>query len=275
MVAEDDVVRSLGVGPGQSVAAVGGGGKTSLLTAIAREFHAQSGKPAILTTTTKIFAPLPEEKIHLALGDAATLFRYLGPYMDACGISWFARSREGKAPVPGQEGEQRMKLSGFAPQEVTRLMLSDALTLIEADGARRLAIKAPGPDEPVLPEGLDAVLGVVGLDALGAPLSEANVFRPGALARICGLEAGEEITAESVGKLSAHPDGLFHKAGVGTRKWIVMNKADLETSLEKLEKTAYTIWELAGKPCGPADGILFTSCKNNECEVFLRIASDA
>ena len=275
MVAEDDIVRSLGVEPGQSVAAVGGGGKTSLLTAIAREFHAQSGKPAILTTTTKIFAPLPEEEIHLALGDAATLSHTLRSYMGACGVSWFARRREGKSPVPGRESERRMKLSGFEPREIARLKLTDALMLIEADGARRLPIKAPGPDEPVLPENIDAVLGVVGLDALGAPLNETHVFRPETLARICGLEAGEEITAESVGRLSAHPDGLFHKVDDGARKWIVINKTDLGTSLEKLEKTAYTIWELAGKPCGPADGILFTSCKNNECEVILRIMPDA
>ena len=233
------------------------------------------GKPAILTTTTKIFAPLPEEGLGLALGDAATLAKNLHPYMNACGVSWFARCREGKTPVPGLESEQRMKLSGFEPQEIVRLKLAGALTLIEADGARRLPIKAPGPDEPVLPENLDAVLGVVGLDAVGAPLSETHVFRPDALSRICDLRIGGEITAEAVGKLCAHPLVLFHKAGEGARKWIVINKADMETSLEKLEKTAYTIWELAGKPHGPADGILFTSCINNVCGVILRITPDA
>lgn len=275
MVAEDCIVRSLGIRPGQSVAAVGGGGKTSLLTAIARQFHAQSGKPAILTTTTKIFAPLPEEGLQLALGDVETLSQYLRPYMDACGVSWFARSREGVAPVPGDEGGQRMKLSGFTPQDIARLKMDDALTLTEADGARRLPIKAPGPDEPVLPENLDAVLGVVGLDTLGAPLNKAHVFRPEALSRICGLQIGQEITAEAAGKLCAHPDGLFHKVDEGVRKWIVINKADMAASLEKLEKTAYTIWELAGQPHGPADGILFTSCISNDCEVFIRITPDA
>ena len=275
MVAEDDIVHSLGIGPGHCVAAVGGGGKTSLLTAIAREFHAQSGKPVVLTTTTNIFAPLPEEGLQLALGDVETLSKNIEHYMNECGISWFAHSREGKVPVPGQESEKRMKLSGFAPSEIARVKLSGALTLIEADGARRLPIKAPGPDEPVLPEGLDAVLGVVGLDAVGAPLSEAHVFRPEAFSRICGLGEGEEITAEAVGKLCAHPAGLFHKVEARARKWIIINKADLETSVEKLKKTAYTIWKLAGKPHGPADGILFTSCMNNECEVFIRITPDA
>ena len=275
MVAEEDIVRSLGVEPGQSVAAVGGGGKTSLLTAIARQFHAQTGKPAILTTTTKIFAPLPEEELGLALGDAETLSINLKSFMNSCGISWFARRREGIAPVPGRESERRMKLSGFTPSEITCLRLSGALMLIEADGARRLPIKAPGPDEPVLPENTDAVLGVVGLDALGAPLNEAHVFRPGALARICDLQIGEEITAAAIGRLCAHPEGLFHKAEADARKWVVVNKADMETSLEKLQEIAYIVWKFAGKPHGPADGILFTSCMNNECGVILRITPDA
>jgi len=224
---------------------------------------------------TKIFAPLPEEKIHLALGDAETLSHNLRSYMDACGVSWFARRREGKSPVPGRESERRMKLSGFTPSEAARLTLPDALTLIEADGARRLPIKAPGPDEPVLPENHDAVVGVVGLDALGAPLNEAHAFRPETLARVCGMRMGEEITAKAIGKLCAHPGGLFRNAPAGARKWVVVNKADLETSLEKLEKTAYTVWESAGKPDGPADGILLTSCMNGECEVILRITPDA
>ncbi len=275
MVARGGAVQALDVRPGQSLAAVGAGGKTSLLTAIAKEFHAQYGKPALLTTTTKVFAPLPEEETPLALGHVDTLSKRLRPYMRVCGISWFARRREGKAPLPGRQGERRMKLVGFAPAEIARLQLCDGLTLVEADGARRLPIKAPGPDEPVLPESLDAVLGVVGLDALGAPLSEARVFRAKRFSKVCGVQAGEEITAQAIGKLCASPAGLFHKAGAGVRKWIVINKADLEPSVEKLEKMAYIIWEMAGGSNGPADGILLTSCLQNACKVFLRIAPDA
>ena len=275
MVAEGGLARMIGARAGRIVAAVGAGGKTSLLTALAREFHARSGAPALLTTTTRIFAPLPEEGIPLALGDAAALARRLRPYMRACGVSWLARGREGRAPVPGREGERRMKLRGFAPSEIEGLRLAEGLTLIEADGARRLPVKAPGAREPVLPEGVDAVLGVVGLDALGAPLDEAHAFRPELLSRICRLDAGAEITAEAIGALCAHPEGLFRKADGGARRWIVLNKADLEASLEKRRKIAYTIREMAGKPHGPADGVLLTSCLKNRPEVLLRIGPDA
>lgn len=41
---------------------------------------------------------------------------------------------------------------------------------IEADGAKRLPLKAPGEWEPVIPEFVDLVIGVVGMDALGEPI---------------------------------------------------------------------------------------------------------
>lgn len=49
--------------------------------------------------------------------------------------------------------------------------LSDVL-LIEADGAKRLPLKVPEEWEPVIPELVDLLIGVVGMDALGEPDSE-------------------------------------------------------------------------------------------------------
>ncbi len=275
MVAGGGLLQAADIQPGHVVAAVGAGGKTSLLTALAREFHAASGKPAILTTTTRIFAPHPEEGIPLALGEVDAFARHLRRCVNARGIFWLARRREGRTPVPGQAGEHRMKLAGFAPPEIAGLRLEGGLALIEADGARRLPIKAPGAHEPVLPENADVVLGLVGLDALGAPLDEAHVFRPGLLSGICRLPVGAKITAESVGRLCAHPEGLFRKAGPHARKWVILNKADAETRVDTFRKIAYTIWKRAGPPHGPADGVLVTSCRKGECSVLFRMAGDA
>ena len=262
----------MGLKAGARVAAVGGGGKTSLLTALARRFHARGSGPALLTTTTRVFAPQPGENLGLVLGDVDTVARNLGSCLDAWGVSWCARRREGAAPLPGAPGETRMKLAGFAPAEIARLALPRGLTLIEADGARRLPIKAPGENEPVLPEKLDAVLGVVGLDALGTPADEAHVFRPARLRAICGITANESITPAALARLCAHPEGLFKNAGTA-RKWIVLNKTDLAGALDFLEKIAYVVWERAGKPRGPADGILLTSCANGDCVVRLCVAA--
>lgn len=280
MVAGGGLLRALDIRPGQVVAAVGAGGKTSLLTALAREFHAGFGKPAILTTTTRIFAPRPEERIPLALGETDAFARHLRRHMRAPGVFWLARRREGRTAVPGEAQARRMKLAGFAPEEIARLPLADGLALIEADGARRLPIKAPGAHEPVLPEGADFILGLVGLAAIGAPLDEGHAFRPGLLSGICRLPMGAPITAAAVGRLCAHPEGLFRRAPARARKWVILNKADAMSPVDTFRKIAYTIWKRAGPPRGPADGVLVTSCgdtscRHGACSVLLCAAGDA
>lgn len=60
------------------------------------------------------------------------------------------------------------------------------LVLVEADGSRRLPVKVPGPNEPVVPKNSDMVLSVLGLSALGEP-AEKLCFR---------AERAEELVRE-------------------------------------------------------------------------------
>ncbi|MBI3025482.1 MAG: putative selenium-dependent hydroxylase accessory protein YqeC [Candidatus Tectomicrobia bacterium] len=257
-MSEGLLVRALGLRRGQAAAAVGAGGKTSLLEAVAAECHAAGWRPALLTTTTKIFAP--REDAPLLLGEAGPLARALASRGgDPPGPVTLARARIGEAPVPGDPSRRRMKLDGFGPEEAGAFRERAGMLLIEADGARGLAAKAPGPGEPVIPPWADAVLGVVGLTIIGAPLDEARVFRPGLFGRVTGLAPGSPIVPEAIGRLALHPDGLFKGAAAGSRKLIVLNQGDAIEGLEKLEQIAYIIWRIAGAPAGPAGGILCTS----------------
>ena len=231
--------------------------------------------PAILTTTTKIFAPLPEERNKPRPGRRRdALQRTSAPYMDACGISWLARRREGEAPVPGRESERRMKLSGFTPSRNCTCL---KLTVTPSRSSRPTAPEdCPSrrrvPMNPYLPEGLDAVLGVIGTGRTwralerGARLSprgpRANM-RPGS-GRGDNGGGGREGCARVPMVFSARPMTARASGSSSTRRiW--------EPRWKNCVKSAYIIWEIAGKPHGPADAILFTSCKNNECEVIFRI----
>ena len=254
------LVRALGLRRGQAAAAVGAGGKTSLLSAIAAECHAAGWRPALFTTTTKIFAP--DGEAPLLLGEAPALFRVLSSWSGdyPCPVT-LARSRLGETPDPAEPSRRRMKLDGFTPEEASAFRERAGMLLIEADGARGLPIKAPGPEEPVIPPWADVVLGVVGLTIIGVPLDETHVFRADAFGRAAGLAPGAPIGPEAIGRLALHPEGLFKGTPAGTRKTLILNQGDAVPDLEKLKQIAYITWSIAGAPRGPAESVVCTTMR--------------
>jgi len=96
----------------------------------------------------------------------------------------------------------------------------------EADGARGLSLKAPGPMEPVVPASADLVFSLVGLDCLGRALTEAVAFRPELVAERAGLGLGEPLGLGAIARLAAHPEGCFKGAPPGAARVLVLNKLD-------------------------------------------------
>lgn len=69
--------------------------------------------------------------------------------------------------------------------------------LVEADGAKRLPLKAHAEHEPVIPNGTQRVVCVVGADGLGAPVSQA-CHRPQRFAQLAGVSEDDAVTPEAV-----------------------------------------------------------------------------
>lgn len=112
------------------VALVGAGGKTSTLYALARQ-AADSGRTVVVTTTTHILRhpglPLVEEPTPERLRAA----------LEEHGVVTVGTVFRGD------------KLSGAGtPEELRR---AADVVLVEADGAKRLPLKAPAEYEPVIP----------------------------------------------------------------------------------------------------------------------------
>ena len=86
-------------------------------------------------------------------------------------------------------------------------------SLIEADGARRLPLKAPATHEPVIPEGASLVVAVAGIDGAGRPVSE--VHRPELYARLVDKPLDAAVTPEDIAFVLCHLEG--QKKGVPLR----------------------------------------------------------
>jgi probable selenium-dependent hydroxylase accessory protein YqeC len=123
--------------------------------------------------------------------------------------------------------EDGTKLSGVAPEAIAPLLSCFDLVLIEADGARGLSIKAPSEREPVIPSCATAVVGLIGLDALGKSLDDRVAHRPEILGPLVGCAPGEAISPEHLQRLAASPRGLFKGAPPTAKRIVLLNKAEL------------------------------------------------
>ena len=216
------------------VAIVGGGGKTSLMFALANSLPGR----IVATTTTRIFAA----QMKLA---AATVF------YTAEDVPFFEQISEkldevGQCLVIGELGERGEKAFGIPLTLPGQILVQPDVdfVLVEADGSRMRPIKAPADHEPVIPPDATVVVPVVGMDALERPLSEI-AHRPekveellmvnGQLSIVNGM-----LTPEAIAQVLIHPLGGLKNVPDGARVVPLLNKVESETQLTAARKIAKT-----------------------------------
>ncbi len=205
--------RALRLGASPQLAFVGAGGKTSALFLLARQFD----KPVLVTTSTHFAVDqLVQADKHLTIQNPAEIKALkasdLSPLTVFTGAAMGDRVNELDAPT-------LEALSQFAGRH-------DLPLLVEADGARRLALKAPAKHEPVIPEFVDTVIVVAGLSALGKPLTEEFVHRTEIFAKLSSLEIKASITPDAIVNVLSHPQGGLKNIPVGARQIALLNQVD-------------------------------------------------
>lgn len=194
-----DVIELLAIQRKASISITGGGGKTTLMGALGAAFLS-FGLPVLLTTTTKIQNPCPfPVDWFIAERDMAVFEREVLARLEQTSLG---------LGVSGAFGAH--KWDGVTPAAVDRIFekMERGIILNEADGAKRLPIKAPGGDEPVVPLSTTHLIPVTGLSALGNPLDKAHAFRPELISKITGLPMGDTITEIAIARLFTHPAGV-------------------------------------------------------------------
>jgi len=213
-----DLAHAMAISGGGVISLVGAGGKTTLMFCLARELAA-SGASVLATTTTKVRVPGADDARQIIISSDVedVLNRVQGAGVG--GGVLFAVARE----ISSQG-----KLSGFQPSVIDSIAASGAFQwiVVEADGAAQRPVKAPAPHEPVIPESSGWVIGILGIDVIGKPLNESNVFRPERFASITGLSMENPISAASLAKVLAHPEGILKGCPKEAAAVAFLNKAD-------------------------------------------------
>ena len=160
--------RAFEATPGDVVAFIGAGGKTSLLVGLGYEL-AEAGWRVLATTTTR----LSTEQLDLF------------PCSMAAGAPPRAISQALTEHQFVLLHEQIRGGSVFGPPlEWTRQLLDSVdsdILLVEADEAGGMPFKAPMPGEPQVPLETTLVISCASLRALGAPLDRDHVYNPAAM----------------------------------------------------------------------------------------------
>jgi probable selenium-dependent hydroxylase accessory protein YqeC len=247
------IIEALSLSSRELITLVGGGGKSTLMTALAGEAR-NAGRKAVATTTNKV-------RTNEAEGIGTVV------YWGRDDVSF--EKALGRSPVLfiGREGVESGKIGGIQPEAADMLFAGYPLDflIVEADGAAGRPLKAPAAHEPVIPSSTTLVVAVIGLEALGKPVSGELVFRLERFEAVTGLKPGEIITAESILPLFFSSSGLFKSCPAGTRKAVLLNKADLLDDAESVGSLAAMI--LAGSS-GRVQRVVTGSVADKRFEVF-------
>ena len=201
------------------VAFVGGGGKTSLMFALAKALPGR----VVVTTTTRIFAA------QMKLATAVLSITEIG--------NW-----QLKPPIPNLQaildkhkhclviGQVRGDKALGVPRELPGQLLARPdvdFVLVEADGSRMRPIKAPAAHEPVIPLETTLVVPVVGIDALNGRIADV-AHRPELVLSLIrhASSVNNRLMAEDAAILLTHPQGGLKGVPAGARVIPFINKVE-------------------------------------------------
>ena len=176
-------------------AIIGSGGKSTLLRALGLELMRAGGR-VLICTTTHMFpvAGVPWDGSSRRLGAAP--WKPGALHTPGCTCEVCAGLARGSICQAGVLDPETGKLSAPA-ESLDQLAQRFDYVLAEADGSKRLPLKAHASWEPVVPVGTANVVWVVGASGLGKPVAEV-VHRPELFCERCGCKPTDTATPERV-----------------------------------------------------------------------------
>ena len=137
--------------------------------------------------------------------------------------------------VPAREGNRYL---GYEPTVIDSLAeIARGPILVKADGARTRWLKAPNDREPQIPASATVVVPIASAHVVGQPLDDTHVHRVNRVSDISGLQPGDRITADAVGRVIASSEGGMKGIPAGATAIPLINMVDNE----QLATTARTI----------------------------------
>jgi len=230
------------------IAWVGAGGKTSLMFAIANELFS---KRCFVTTSTKMgYSEMGLAHQVIQIDN----FNNFDP--SSCnGITLYYK---------GVKDSKKDKIIGYSVEELSNispfLKTLNIPLLIEADGSKRKPFKFPGEHEPNIPSFVNKVCVVVGLSAIGKPLSEEYFFRHEKISQFLDVSLGKIIGYDHLLRILIDPEGGLKNIPQHAERIIFLNQSDTIIDSSELNALALELKKYY-------DHVLLTSINKGKLEI--------
>ncbi len=205
---QKNIAEFLAVQQQDIISFAGAGGKTSAIFALADDL--KNKYKVLIATTTKMF----REQNALLIEEN-----------DSMGIKLLAEKfRIDNIVIAGTDlGD---KMGSFSLDFLAKIISCSDVSLIEADGAKRLPFKFPRENEPVYLPITNKIIYVVGMKSLGKKLGE--LARTELLAQFLQKSSEDTLTADDIVKVLNSKMGA--QKDIGSRKFfVILNQVDDET----------------------------------------------
>lgn len=197
------------------VAFCGGGGKSSLMFALA----AQLAGRVLITSTTR----MSSAQVANAAGSIPAV---IYDYSDLPSVNHMAAEK-----VILYSGTlSAEKVSGIPIESPQLLLETFDFVLVEADGARMLPIKAPATHEPAMPQGTSLVVPVIGIDSINQPIQKTS-HRPEILSRLLGKSLNDKLTVQDLARALIDKQGGLKLVPDDARVIPAINKVQTDKQL--------------------------------------------
>ena len=205
----------------RTISVVGGGGKTTVIRKIMNECR-NEGIPCAVSTTTHI--QKYDTEYFLGVSSVEMFRRIMLKY----GVVWMGKETTDK------------KLTAFPDTYIKEISNEPGMLLLEADGAKRLPVKAPAEHEPVICAQTDIVLNVYGMSAVGKKLKD-GCFRVKEMEQILGKTEEDILYPEDIVTLAVSQRAGRKCVADDMEYQVILNQVDTEEQKEMAVKIAEAI----------------------------------
>ena len=199
------------------ITVVGAGGKTSTIFELGNELS-NLNKKTIITTTT-----------HMKLDKDFLLID------EDFNIENLKKILQKNNLIKIGKNESDYKVKSLDEDTLKRCIDISDFLLIEGDGSKRLPLKAPKDNEPVIIQETDLVIGLIGFDSLDKKIEE-TCHRPELVSKLLHKNIKENINIFDLVEIIKNKNGL--KKNVNCKYKVIINKVDKLEYLDKCKKIA-------------------------------------